>query len=355
VLDRLDAVVRAGHRAALATVIRVRGSAYRREGAKLLVADDGSTTGNVSGGCLEYDVREVGLAVLRSGEPQLRTYCPGTDADALRGTGLGCEGEIELFVEPAFEARPHDCARLKGRAPFVVCSIVAGSRDAVGERLTVTSTTSDGSIGASNLKARVAARARELMHAGHSALEDLDDHTVFFDVLDPPPRLVVCGAGDDARPLARFATDVGFQVSVVDRRPAMLGPGRFPTEVECFASDGDSLSKCLSFDKNCYAVIMTHNLDNDLAYLRSLLASPVRYVGILGPRQRTERLLAGLELALDDSGSRRVYGPVGLDIGAEGAEQVALAVIAEILAARSGRPPRSLRERVSPIHANADA
>jgi xanthine dehydrogenase accessory factor len=357
VLDRLDALARAGRRAALATVVRVQGSAYRREGAKMLVADDGSTTGNVSGGCLEQDVREVALLVIESGRAQLRTYCSGMDEVAAWDLGLGCEGRIELFVEPALDARPSERARLDARTPFAVCTLVAGPAEMVGARVTVTDATIEGSLGPGALDATVAARARQLIRAGRSAIEELDDCTVFVETLVPPPRLVICGAGDDAVPLARFAADVGFTVAVVDRRPAMLAPGRFPSHVDRVESHGGDPLGSLPLDETCYAVVMTHSFADDRAYLRRLLEAAVPYIGVLGPRRRTERLLddLGRERALDAAERARVYGPVGLDLGTDGAEQVALAALAEILAVRLGRHPRPLRERAASIHADDDA
>ena len=164
---------------------------------------------------------------------------------------------------------------------------------------------------------------------------------------------MILGAGDDARPLARFAADVGFRVVMVDRRPGYLTRERFPAAAGLLESRGDGLATVLPLDPACYAVVMTHNFADDLAYVRALLKTPAAYIGMLGPRQRTERILRTLaaETQIEEG---RVYGPVGLDIGTDGAEQVALSVIAEILAVRSGRRARSLRERAAPIHAAAD-
>src|SRR5439155_320449 len=194
VLDRLAELAREGKRAALATVVRVRGSAYRHEGATLLVGEDGSTTGNVSGGCLEQDVREVALQVIRSGKAELRNYCSSADEIEAWDLGVRCEGE-------------------------------------------------------------------------------------------------------DARPLARLAADVGFRVVVVDRRPGYLTNERFPTAARLVESDGAELAERLSLDGASYAVVMTHNFTDDQAYLRALLRTPVPYIGMLGPRQRTERIVRNLSAA----------------------------------------------------------
>src|SRR5436190_17418215 len=156
VLDRLALLARAGGRAALATVVRVRGSAYRHEGAKLLVAEDGSTTGNVSGGCLEQDVREVALQVIRAGRSELRSYCSSADEVAAWDLGVGCEGEVDVYVERA-EARPRERALLDERRLFVACGVMPGK----GERLIVTSDGPEGDLWSKDLNARVATKARE--------------------------------------------------------------------------------------------------------------------------------------------------------------------------------------------------
>jgi len=354
VLDFLTAARTAGKRAAVATVVQVRGSAYRHEGAKLVVAEDGSTAGNVSGGCLEQDVREVALQVIRAGEPQLRSYCSSADEVAAWDLGVGCEGQVDVFVELA-DPRPRERARLDERRPFVACGVMPGKgeRPGKGKRLVVTADRTEGDLGSPDLSARATTKARELLETGESGIHEIAGRSVFFDVLVPPPQLVVLGAGDDARPLVRFAAEVGFRVVVVDRRPGFLTVDRFPAAAALIQSAGDELGAALPLDAECYAVVMNHNFADDQAYLRALLKTPVAYVGMLGPRQRTERILRNLipEGPMDEA---RLYGPVGLDIGTDGAEQVALAVIAEILAVRSGRRARSLRERRAAIHAATD-
>jgi len=353
VLDRLAELRRAGTRSALATVVRVRGSAYRHEGAKLLVAEDGSATGNVSGGCLERDVRDVALEVIRSGTPQRRSYCSGADEIAAWDLGVGCEGEVEVFVEPAPVPMHLERELLEGREAFAVCTAIPGKgEEGRGKRVVVTSATAEGDLGSPALTTAGIVRARALLREERSALEEIAGHTVFIDVLVPPPELVVFGAGDDARPLVRCAADVGFRAIVVDRRPGYLTAERFPAAARLVQSDAAQLSERLTLDESSYAVVMTHNFADDMAYAGALLETTVAYIGMLGPRERTERILRDV-----GSGSRdtvRVYGPVGLDIGTDGAEQVALSVVAEILAVRSGRRARSLRERGVPIHAPGD-
>lgn len=351
VFDHLGRVHAAGGRAALATVVRVNGSAYRHEGAKLLVTAAGQHSGNVSGGCLEADVREVALRVITTGMPELRTYCGGSDEIAAWDLGVGCDGEVEILIEPVSSPRVHERTALQAERPYVSVTRLREARE-YGEmpRLVLTDAGAFGTLGDAALDAAVSRHASAWRDAGESRTVMLGDARLLVDVLQPPPRLVVVSAGDDAAILARLASEVGFRVVVVDRRPALLAPERFPTAVRLVHSTADALHEHLSLDADSMAVVMTHDFADDTAYLRALVQTPVPYLGMLGPRQRTERILSRLEAEspLDRS---RIYGPVGLDIGTDGAEQVAVSVLAELLAVRSGRQPMSLRDRRAPIHA----
>ena len=315
------------------------------------MVEDGSTAGNVSGGCLEQDVREVAREVIRSGREEVRSYCSTSDDIAAWDLGLGCDGQVEVLIAPAPEPLPRERALLDGRMPFAVATVLPA-----GPRLLVTPDSTEGTLGAHLLDAEAAVRARELLTAGQSAVLELGDHSVFIESLIPPPQLVIFGAGDDARPLARFAADIGFRVVLADKRPAYLTTARFPSAAALVHGGVGNWEQRLALDETCYAVVMTHNFGDDQKFTRSLLGSSIAYIGILGPRQRTERILGNLsrEGAFDESQRDRIYGPVGLDIGTDGAEQVALSIIAELLAVRSGRRVRSVRERPVPIHADAD-
>jgi xanthine dehydrogenase accessory factor len=351
VMDQLGAWHRDGVRAALATVVRVRGSAYRHEGAKLAVAEDGRGVGNVSGGCLEEDVREVALRVIATGVPERRSYCGGANEISAWDLGVGCEGEVEILLEPVDHDVAAEREALAAEEPFVLVTSLAGVAPPDAERVPGAASPRSSSTAARRILTGEAAAAWTT--AGDSRLVDHDGVPVFVDVLRPPPRLLVVSAGDDARHLARLAADVGFRVIVADRRPGLLAPGRFPGAVRLVETDAAQLSERVVLDAESFAVVMTHHFADDTAYLRALLRSPVRYLGVLGPRQRTERIL-GILRAEQPVDEARIFGPVGLDIGTDGAEQVALAVIAEILAVRSGRRPRSLRDRTAPIHAATD-
>jgi xanthine dehydrogenase accessory factor len=365
-----------GRPAALAMVVDITGSAYRRPGAKFLVEDDGRTLGGVSGGCLESDVREAAQQVIGSGAARLLHYDTGSDDRTVWGLGLGCNGSVDIFVQPATEPSVLDTlravhARLDGSESFVIATIVSGPGD-VGRSI-VLSAAGDraGSIGNPGLDRDVTRRASAAIAHGRSRLDRLDSHLVFSDVLIAPPMLIVCGAGDDAVPLVAYAADAGFAVTVVDHRPAYLTAERFPAarrlvdarpDAELCAparerrgaqgprqrpSRGVGQSPTLDIDARTLVVVKVHAFEHDRDWLRLFLQTDASYIGLLGPRARTEKILA----LVGSPGERRVFGPVGLDIGAEGPEQIAISIVAELLAVHARHHAGHLRERGDAIHA----
>lgn len=316
----------AGQRSALATVVRISGSAYRRPGAKLLVAQDGAMCGSVSGGCLEADVRENALHVLRDDTPRLLHYDTGNDDTTVWGLGLGCNGAVDVFVQPVAAKSAETTAALEllaGDRPFAISTVIAGP--GLGTRRLTTGDTLPAQTG----------------------IEVTSGGQTFTDVFIPPPRLFICGAGDDSIPLAATGTEVGFRVTVLDHRPAFLAPERFAPGVQLVSARPEAGFANGSPGPDAYVVIKAHSLAHDRGWLRQALATEARYIGILGPRPRVDRLLE----EVGATGSDRVFGPVGLELAAEGAEQIAVSIVAEMLAVRSGRTPRHLREKESAIHA----
>ncbi len=346
VFEQLERWRSAGVAAALATVVRVRGSAYRHEGAKLAVAVDGSYLGNVSGGCLELDVRDVARDVIAGGRPQLRRYCSRLDEIKAWDLGVGCEGEVEIWIEPARAPRDTALHLLDGDDAFASCTLIEGDGDGH-SHWTV-------AVGAprSGMPPAVATAFDQVVGTGRSALVDHADGAVFVDLFRPPPVLAIIGAGDDARPLARLAIELGFRVTVIDRRPGLLTAERFPGAT-LLVDRGETLPGSLNRPADSYVVLMTHQYADDATAGAALTALPLPYLGILGPRQRTDRLLSSLGPAIGGFADI-VHAPVGLDIGAEGAEQVAVSILAEIMALRSARHPAPLRERDATIHAAVD-
>jgi xanthine dehydrogenase accessory factor len=361
VLAAIESLSAKGERMALATIVAVRGSTYRRPGARLLVPEDGSPVGNISGGCLEGDVADMARVVMDEGRARLAGWDLTADDDAAWGLGLGCNGAIEVFIEPAERAAEVASAlrtALEEERPISVVTVVESSRvDVVpGARLVVRPDGSaDGSLGEASMDAAAVGAATTLLREEGSELRTLADGVrAFVEVLDPPLRLIVCGAGHDAIPLVRAASVLGWNLTVVDDRPAFLTRERFPEASGFVAVDEpENAAKAAEVDERTFAVVMTHNFLRDKGYVRSLLGSPAPYVGMLGPGARTERLLMelrddGVEIA--DADRERIHGPAGLDLGGEGPEEIAQAIISEIVAVKRRRPGGFLRDRLGPIH-----
>ncbi|HMB51779.1 MAG TPA: XdhC family protein [Thermoanaerobaculia bacterium] len=354
VFERLAEVAARGGSAALATVVRVSGSAYRRPGAKLLVTGGGASLGGVSGGCLEADVREVAAKVLAGAEPRLLHYDTSGGDDDVLGLGLGCRGRVEVFVQPATDGPLADLAsawrrRLAADAPFAAVTALTGSDEAgtaAGATALFAADGRDGSLGAA-LDSAVAARLDGWLEGGAASSHEFDGGLLFVEVLSPPPHLVVCGAGDDAVPLVALAAEAGFRVRVADHRPALVTAERFPAAAAFAAVRPESDDLELPPAERSLAVVMTHSLAHDRAWTRRLLAAGFPYVGQLGPRERTREIRD--EIGAEGDG--RLHGPVGLDLGADGPRQVAISIVAELLAVVSGRRPRHLSERLEAIHA----
>ena len=346
ILDRVSDLASRGVRTAIATVVRISGSAYRRPGAKLLVSEDGATFGGVSGGCLETDVRAIGVEVMREGAPRLQHYDTGSDEETLWGLGLGCEGAVDVFVQPAGEAAVgmlREC--FAAAAPFAVCTSVDG--DTAGRALVLAGGKVSGTTGAPEIDRAAAERAAQLLETGESQLEEFGGRSVFVDVLRPPPALVIFGAGDDARPLAALAAEAGFEVTVVDHRRAFLTSERFPPPARLLLRRSEDGLDGLALGRRHFAVVQTHALQHDREWLRLLQPQPLAYLGLLGPRTRKEHILRQLGAA----DSEKLFAPVGLDLGADGPEQVAVSIVAEMLAVNAGREPAHLRAKRGGIHA----
>ena len=361
VLAAIESLAARGERMALATIVAVRGSTYRRPGARLLVPQEGTPVGNISGGCLEGDVADMARVVMDEGRPRLAGWDLTADDDAVWGLGLGCNGAIEVFIEPADRAAEVAGAlrmALQEERPICVVTVVESGLEGVapGARIVVPPEADrHGSLGDPTVDAEAEGAARDLLEAERSEVRTFAGGVrAFVEVLEPPVRLVICGAGHDAIPLVRAASVLGWRVVVVDDREALLTRDRFPEATAFVHVDApEDAAKAAGVDARTFVVVMTHNFLRDRAYLRTLLGSPAAYVGMLGPAARTQRLL--IELA--DEGvviplerRERIHGPAGLDLGSEGPEEIAQSILAEIVAVRRGRDGGFLKERPGPIH-----
>jgi xanthine dehydrogenase accessory factor len=375
--------------AALATVVRIEGSSYRRPGASLFVGADGRRLGSVSGGCLERDVEKIAKEVLATGEPRLVIYDTREDTDMVFGTALGCGGLVEIFVERLpLQDESGPVARWAAAADrretlveLMIVSAPAASPMAVGQRVWVDVTAENGSAsrnanGNVNRNAGGSASGSAAGSASSGAVEELvsalmsegqpmidarqsglvthatqgGDVRAFVRVIEPPVRLVICGAGDDAQPLARMAHTLGWRVWVLDHRAGFATTGRFSEAERVEVVIAGTLPADLTLDPRTVAVIMNHHYPSDGAWLSALAPLPITYLGLLGARHRTARLLRDAELPPPGPGGLpHLFAPAGLDIGAEGPEGIALAMLAEMQSVIAGRRGGRLRESSSPI------
>ncbi|MGQ0608164.1 MAG: XdhC family protein [Chloroflexota bacterium] len=352
VLAAITTLHERGERMALATIVSVRGSTYRRPGARLLVPEQGAPIGNVSGGCLEGDVERIGREVMIDGSPRLELFDLTADGDEVWGYGLGCNGAMELFIEPAEHAIATAAALRSAVEDERACCLVtviagAGAVESGARLLRHADGGTEGSLGSDQADAAAALLADRALATQASAVEEADGLRLFVEVLEPPPRLLVCGAGHDAVPLVRYAAELGWRVTVADVRRPFLTHDRFPQATAFLDVDAERVAEAFAPDRRASAVLMSHNYLRDVEYLGALLDVELAYLGVLGPRKRTLQLLRDLDRvdAID-----RMHAPAGLDIGGEGPEEVAWAIVAEMLAVRRSRPAGFLRERRAPIH-----
>jgi xanthine/CO dehydrogenase XdhC/CoxF family maturation factor len=337
----LAAAAARGERVMLATVMGVEGSVYRGAGARMLVASSGETIGAVSGGCLEADIVARAADVIAAGQPELVSYDTRASDDVVLGLGLGCQGIIDLLLEPLAGARLTESIEFydrlaSRRAPVTLLTVTRrnGTGPAVGTRLVIDES---GTM--------IEGDATLLAH----------EHDVARELVRPATSLVICGGGTDAIPLVRLAKLMGWHVTVVDHRSSFATTARFPeaNAVICanLSENPSALAEHVALDEQTMAVVMAHSAAHDRAYLHAMLSTGASYVGVLGPLRRTLELLG--ECGQGGAGAlpQCVHAPVGLDIGAESPEEIALAIVAEISAVSAGRTGGPLRDRSGPIHA----
>ena len=347
----------------LATVVDVRGSSYRLPGARMLIDENGNSLGTISGGCLEADVLERARKVLQTGIPQVITYDTRDNENSLFGLQMGCNGVIRVLLESGRDNRlfdfVQDCFAL--RQSGVIATLIAAPEN-FGSPLGTRCFFGNMHFPEKNFKDlkffnKLKLGVREVLESKRSRCRIFQSPNgeveFFIELIAPPVSLFIFGAGFDARPVADFAKGLGWRVSVIDHRPSFATNERFPDTDEVFVLSFEDLQENLSLDENSAAVIMTHNYNRDREILRFLLDSKAYYVGALGPKRRTEKLLEELNAeGADFSGEQleKLFAPVGLDIGANTPEAIALSIIAEIQSVLNHRKGGFLRHRKSSIY-----
>jgi len=335
-LSALAEVRAAGGRAASATVVRVHGSAYRREGARMLVRPDGTYVCSLSGGCLEPAVADAAARVIATGEPATVSY--DLADDSIWSLNIGCSGAVDIRIERIDddEVTREWLGVLERAEPAVLVTRLTGPP---GRRLVRPGGTAVGSLGAA-LDLDADARARQCLSAAYpvSGADIVGGVELFFEVNPPVPRLVIFGAGQDAVPLAQLAWTLGFDVTVVDPRAAYLQSDLF-AGARLVLTGFEDLDAAVTLPAGAFVVIMSHHMDRDRMALRFACDRDPAYIGVLGPRARYEKLVANLAAEGCEAPAAvatRVHSPIGLALGAETPEEVALAILGEILAVRRG-------------------
>jgi len=356
---------------ALATVVKVEGSSYRKPGARMLVGALGRLAGSVSGGCLERDVISKGLAVILSSVPQVAVYDTTDQDDLAFGTSLGCEGRIEILIEPVPPDRPWPLAEVAGsilaeRRPAAVATVYQGegtARNWAGRMAVLLPEGAPRAWGLDEISlhalasdlARVLATKKPLTQSYVMAGGKAD---VLIERIAPPLPLVLFGGGHDVPPLVRLAKEMGHHVTVVDRRADFADAQRFPgADCVLHAKPSEVLAR-VPLDESSAVVVMNHHYETDAELLGLLLGSPVAYLGMLGPRKRTGKILEEMRHRCAqpaDEQMNKLHAPAGLDLGSENPEQIALSILAEIQATMAGRSAVNLRDFFSAMPAGGKA
>jgi xanthine dehydrogenase accessory factor len=374
-VEAFDAANSRGERCALATLVSVEGSSYRRPGARMLICEGGKSTGTISAGCLESDVIEHAKQVISTGTTKLVEYNTASTSDEMAwGLGLGCNGIVRVLVEPLasgslyVEALRRSCGAKT--APILVATVYQhmpsesatdAPRIETGARLLINE---DGSVDREKLSGHAAVMLESELRAlprgkmsSATRVYDVDGGAVkvFLEPLLPPVPLVIFGAGHDALPIVELARGLGWQTEVVDPQARPVSRSRFAIAARVILSRPEEVGLHVRITPRTLTLLMSHNYSHDLELLKFLLASPARYIGVMGPRKRTERMLCELEAGedvarLEEADLARLYSPAGLDIGANASAEIALSIIAEMRAVLDGRRGGMLRERRGSIH-----
>lgn len=361
IIDAFFKIDLSSKRAALATVVKVRGSSYRSPGARMLISDDGQWVGSISGGCLEGDALRKARKVMADNLPQTVTYDTREESNQNLGIGLGCNGVIDVLLEPI------DPSNLDGTlglfqqmmqhdSPVALATIFKGR--ATGKKILMSSKTT---VEFNELDTIIARPIeKDLLNLFESRKTSTRTYTtfdgeieVFLELIQPSVSVLIFGGGFDARPVSNLAKSIGWNVEVTDECVAHIAPVFFPTADKLSLCQRDFIDRDFNITPYSACILMSHNYEYDRDVLEKLLKSPAPYIGILGPKKRFYKMLdefsqRGIELTNKDLD--RIHAPIGLDIGAEAPDEIAVSIIAEIQARFSNRKGGYLRDKDAPIH-----
>lgn len=368
IIQSFDEAQKQGKQTALATVVHVDGSSYRRPGARMLITEEGELTGAISGGCLEGDALRKALLVMSQQRSMLVTYDTMDEDDAIFGIGLGCNGIIQVLIEPINIADLNNPVQLlkavaarRQKAVLITLFSLENKKDAQPGTCLLLRENEQAKGNASILNDIFVQDGMQVLANGHSLFRNYvsknKNLTAFIELTEPAVSLVIIGAGNDVIPLVAMAEILGWETTVIDGRPAYAKKERFSPSCQVLVSKPEKVLEQITTDKQTVFLLMTHNYNYDMAMLLQLLQKNVRYVGMLGPKKKLERMLneweeQGIQLTKEQLAS--VHSPVGLDIGAETSEEIALSILSEIKAVLSGKKGLSLHGNTGTIHSRND-
>ena len=348
-------------KAALATVVKVHGSSYRSPGARMLITDDGRWVGSISGGCLEGDALRKARQVMTDKKPITVTYDTREESNQNLGIGLGCNGVIDVFIEPLIAGNPNNPIHLFERfqntkEPLALATVFSGSTN--GEKMLINT---DGeelqSFTNSSLTQIVKHDLRSLFEAKKSVAKKYsllrEEIDVFVELVQPTISLIIFGGGFDARPVSELAKSLGWNVSVTDECVAHIAPVFFPTADKLSLCQREFIDRDFEITPYTACVLMSHNYEYDRDVLLKLIKTDTPYIGILGPRKRFDKMqeeFQGQNIQLSEKDFYRIHSPIGLDIGAEAPDEIALSIIGEIQSKFSNRSGGFLKYNSGPIH-----
>ena len=358
--------VQEGRQTALATVVHLEGSSYRRPGARMLITDNGQLTGAISGGCLEGDALRKALLAMAEQKPMLVTYDSMDDDDAKFGVGLGCNGIIQVLIEPIDANEPNNPIQfleeiVRKRQQAVLVTLFSLQQKKSTQQGTCFLFKEDGTIIEKNnylqSKDILLADATAAMENKQSVFKNYvtpqKDVTAFIEMIQPALSLIVIGAGNDVIPLTKMADILGWETTVIDGRAAKANKDRFENACKIIVAKPENILSQISIDRQTVFLLMTHNFNYDKAMLKELIQRDIVYIGMLGPIKKLERILHEFKeegLELNEQQRAVIHSPVGLDIGAETPEEIALSIVAEIKAALAGKKGKPLKEFSTTIH-----
>lgn len=364
IIRSFDEAQKQGKQTALATVVHVDGSSYRRPGARMLITEEGELTGAISGGCLEGDALRKALLVMSQNKAMLVTYDTMDEDDATLGIGLGCNGIIQVLIEPIDPQESNNPVQLlkavastRQKAVLITLFSLEHKKDTQHGTCLLLREKEQTERNTPVLKDILVKDGREVLAGKHSLFRtyhaENQSLTAFIELIEPAVSLVVIGAGNDVIPVVAMAEILGWETTVIDGRPNYAKKERFTSSCQVLVAKPEEVLNRITIDEQTVFLLMTHNYNYDMAMLLQLLQKNVMYVGMLGPKKKLERMLGEWEeqgILLTKEQLASVHSPVGLDIGAETAEEIALSILSEIKAVLSGKQGLSLHANTGTIH-----